>query len=93
MLNADGSLTIVQYDKEVKILSTNILGCKVLAYGYLSITFKLYENQKNKLKKEPKFIIDSGALLTIGSMKWKQPLLEYEKKFPPLTLKYTLQQI
>lgn len=65
----------------------------ISTFGYISITFNLYEMKKNKHKKEPVFRVESGIVLQLGSKKFKQTLTDYEKRFPPLTLKFTLEQI
>lgn len=35
LLEADGSLKIIGYDKQVSILNTNLVGFQIGAYGYL----------------------------------------------------------
>ena len=35
LLEADGSLKIIGYDKQVSILNTNVMGFRIAAYGYL----------------------------------------------------------
>ena len=93
LVNEDGSVTLYNYDKQIKILKANVVGMSISTFGYISITFNLYEMKKNKLKKEPVFRVESGIILQLGSTKFKRTLTNYEKKFPPLTLKFTLEQI
>ena len=93
LVNEDGSVTLYNYDKKIKILKANVVGMTISTFGYISITFNLYEMKKNKLKKEPVFRVESGIVLQLGSTKFKKTLTNYEKRFPPLTLKFTLEQI
>lgn len=93
LLNADGSFTILEFDKQIKILMTNIIGFQIGAYGYMELRLSLYEDQKNPNKKIPKIVADVGTMLCLAIKKVKVPVLEYTKELPPLTLKFTLSTI
>ena len=93
LLEEDGSLSILKWNKDVKIVSTNILGFKVMAFGYVKINLNIYQDPENELKKNPIFTIEVGTILKLGSSEHVIPILDEEKNLPPLTLKYTLDQI
>lgn len=40
----DGSVTILNYEKQVSIFSTNVVGFKIAAYGYTQINVKMSSN-------------------------------------------------
>ena len=77
----------------MKILSTNVLGFKIKLYGYVKMRINLYQDPENEYKKNPIFFTDIGAIMKLGYKKYVIPLMDVEKNLPPLTLKYTLNQI
>lgn len=93
LLEEDGSLSLIKYDKEVTILKTNIIGFKIGVFGYFKLNLKLFQSPDNPNKKNPKFSADVGSIVQVGFKKMDVPILDYEKNLPPLTLKYTLTQI
>ena len=44
LLEEDGSLSLMKYGKEVKILSTNVLGFKIKLYGFTRLRLNLYQD-------------------------------------------------
>ena len=93
LLEEDGSLSILKWNKEVKIVSTSILGFKIKAFGYIKINLKIHQDPENELKKNPIFTIEVGTILKLGAKEHVLPLVNQKKNLPPLTLKYTLDQI
>ena len=93
LLEEDGSLSILKWNKDIKIVSTNILGFKVMAFGYVKINLNIYQDPEDELKKNPIFTIEVGTILKLGSTEHVIPIIDEEKNLPPLTLKYTLDQI
>ena len=53
----------------------------------------MVEEEGNSLQKTPVFRIGAGVILQLGFFTYKKSLIDYEKKFPPLTLKFTLEQV
>ena len=92
-LNDDGSLTLLEYGKDVRILKTNVVGFVIAVVAYTQINVRLYEDASNPYKKRPKITAEVGSVLTIGSKDKKIKIKEYEKELPPLTLKFTLEKI
>ena len=43
LLNADGSLTLLEYNKDVTLVSTNVSGFKIKAVGYTELNIKMHE--------------------------------------------------
>ena len=43
LLNADGSLTLLEYNKDVTLVSTNVIGFKIKAVGYTELNIKMHE--------------------------------------------------
>ena len=93
LLNEDGSYTILEYDKSITILGTNVVGFVIKAMGYTEITFRLYEDSVNPYLKSPRFRIEGGIILVVGPQKKKIRALDYDKTLPPVTLKLTLKRI
>ena len=93
LLEEDGSLSLVKFDRDIKLVSTNVLGFKILGYGYAKLNLNLYQDPENELKKNPIFKVEIGAVLKLGSRKFSVPLVDEDRHLPPLTLKYTLDQI
>lgn len=79
LLEKDGSLTILVYDKQINILSTNVVGFMIGAYGYLELRLSLYQDPKNTLKKIPKIVAGVGTVLGLGFQKSKISVLDYAK--------------
>ena len=59
LLEEDGSLNLIYYEKSVRLLKTNILGLHVRINGIANIAVNLKDFGENK--KQPRFI--SQALL------------------------------
>lgn len=74
-------------------MKTNLIGLKVVVFGYLMINLNLYEDDLDKHKKQPLLTFQSGTVLKLGNYRYVKPEVEYEKKFAPFTLKFTLDQI
>ena len=51
LLEEDGSLSLIKYDKNIEILGTNVIGFKIGAFGYVKLNLRLYENKENPYKK------------------------------------------
>ena len=47
LLEEDGFISIMKYNKEVKILSTNVLGFKIKLYGFTRLKLNLYQDPEN----------------------------------------------
>ena len=47
LLEEDGSLSLIKFDKDIKLVSTNVLGFKVLAYGYTKLNLNLHQDPEN----------------------------------------------
>lgn len=93
LLNRDGSLTLLEYGKDVKILETNVIGFQVKAMGYTELSLRLYEDPANTYKKTPKFFSEAGTILVLGTRSKKVKLASLDKELPPLTLRFTLDKI
>ena len=63
LFEKDGSLTIIKYEKNVKLLQTNIIGFKIRVYGYAKLNINLHQDPNIKYKKTPKLIFKTGAIL------------------------------
>lgn len=70
-----------------------MIGFKIGAFGYVKLNLNLYQDPKDKYKKNPIFKFNTGTILVLGSSNFPFELIDYEKDLPPLTLKYTLTQI
>ena len=67
LLNPDGSLTLINFDKRVRILKTNVIGFVIGLYAYTEINLKLFEDQVNPHKKIPRLNSEVGVILVLGS--------------------------
>lgn len=76
LLEEDGSLSLIKYEKDIKILSTNVLGFKIKAFGYMKVNLNLYQDPENELKKNPIFTTDIGTILKLGYKKFVIPLVD-----------------
>ena len=65
------------YDKDIKILGTNVIGFKIGAFGYVMLNLKLNQDEDNPYKKEPHFTFDVGAILALGVKQFRFSLIDY----------------
>ena len=47
LLEEDGSLSLVKWNRDIKIVSTNILGFKVMAFAYVKLNLNLHQDPDN----------------------------------------------
>ena len=90
---SDGSMTLVDYGKDIKILSTNLLGCKIMMSGIAKLNILLIQDPQNEYVKNPRLRVYVGTVFVLGFIKLEIQLFDYQKYFPPLSLKFTLEQI
>jgi hypothetical protein len=75
------------------VFTGNFIGLRVGSSGYTAINLKMEEDKKNIFQRTPVFRMEAGVILYMGFFTYAKPLIDYEKKFPPLTLKFTLEQV